>query len=183
MAAPLLSWSQLDGIVKWSLVLLCRGVSTWEGFSYFLSFCPTPLSSLPLSLQLSGLLKPFESSSKGGGARIVLSKQKAQLPSKYLYRDQQWWTQDYGRSADTALRCFLSIPAVVFKPKTLEPRGGALHKVNHRRKPLRLGTQTVLSIIFGECLTNTRGFFQNQFFWFSKGNIIYKYYIIWNICI
>lgn len=44
-----------------------------------------------------------------------------------------------------------------------------LHQVNHGRKPLRLGTQTVLSIIFGECLTNTRGFFHNQFFGFPKG--------------
>lgn len=65
-------------------------------------------------------------------------------------------------------RCVFSIPAVVFKPKTLEPRGGAPQS-KPREKPLRLGTQTVLSIIFGECLTNTRGFFHNQFFGFPKG--------------
>lgn len=48
-------------------------------------------------------------------------------------------------------------------------------------KDYRLGTQTVLTIIFGECLTNTRGFFHNQYFDFPKG-ILYIGIILYDIC-
>lgn len=132
VSAHLLACSQLDQTSKWALVFLCRGESTCESFSYSLrnfhtfSLTIPPLSSLPLSLHLLGLLQPFGVWVKEEEQEFSFPNRKLSCLSKYLYRDQQWWTQDYGRSADTALkRCVLSLPAVVFKLKTLEPRGGA----------------------------------------------------------
>ncbi len=138
-----IAWSPIKYLIYESL---SNSLSNTHMFSLTFSL----LSSLPLPLNLLGLWKPFAVWVKEE-KEFSFSNRKLSCLSKYLYRDQQWWTQDYGHSADTALkRCVFSTPAVVFKPKTLEPRGGAPQSKPREKTPPPWYPDCAI-IIFGEC--------------------------------
>lgn len=83
--------------------------------------------------------------------------------------------------ADTILkRSVFTIPAVVFKLKTIEPRGGAPHSKPQEKTPLPWYPDCAIYYIW-RMFNQHSWLFSQSFFWFSKGNIIYRYYIIWYI--
>lgn len=196
LSTQLLACSQLDQTSNWVLLFLCCGEAKelqlkdliCEMFSCSLSnthtFSLTIPSSLPLSLHLFGLWKPFAVWVKQEEEELSFQTESSvafqNIYIEIIINNGEHMTMDI---ADTTLkRCVFSIPAVVFKPKTLEPRGGAPHSKPREKTPLPWYSDCAIYYIW-RMFNQHSWLFSQSFFRFSKGNIIYRYYIIWYICI